>query len=579
MKLIEALEIMQEEQPSEAPLLKVYLVCSFNPLHLQTFLGAQLRRTLPERRTEITAGLYGDFWGNLAKLKEENAGAGLVLMEWGDLDPRLGGRSLGSWAPEAHPEILQNAHANSARFLDAIRSISRTVPVVLCLPTLPLPPVSFTPTWEASTFDLELRALVASLRLDAVRTPGVKVLNPQQLDALSSLCERPDPRSELASGFPYQLSHASALAELLVRMIHAPVPKKGLITDLDDTLWSGILGEVGIDGVSWDLEHQSHLHGVYQRLVFALSKSGVLVGVASKNDPALVKEALKRKDMVLPEAAVFPVEAHWGPKSESVGRILKAWNIAADAVVFVDDSPLELAEVKAAHAGIQCIQFPKNDPRALQELLCQLRDLFGKSKISEEDGIRAESLRQAHLYAGRNGDQAGIPEQFLEQAEAEVSFNFSKDPLDARALELVNKTNQFNLNGKRHTEASWRKYLDQAETALTVAAYRDKYGPLGKIAVLAGRKQGPRFFLDIWVMSCRAFGRRIEYRCLEELFEREAVTEIVFDFQATPRNGPLADFLQKVLGHPPAANSSLARDRFVEVRPKMFHRVLEAVSG
>jgi predicted enzyme involved in methoxymalonyl-ACP biosynthesis len=109
--------------------------------------------------------------------------------------------------------------------------------------------------------------------------------------------------------------------------------------------------------------------------------------------------------------------------------------------------------------------------------------------------------------------------------------------------------------------------------------YSDKYGPLGKIAVLAGRQDGKTLFLDTWVMSCRAFGRRIEYRCLEELFERFGAKQIEFDFLATDRNGPLQEFLGPLLGNGPTPESRLSHEVFRERRLETFHRVAELSRG
>src|SRR5207245_3107205 len=99
---------------------------------------------------------------------------------------------------------------------------------------------------------------------------------------------------------------------------------------------------------------------------------------AIKNDRSLVEKAFQRKDLILSRDAIFPMEVHWGPKSESVARILKIWNVAVDAVVFIDDSPTELAEVKLSHPDVECILFPRRDCGAIYELLERLRNFFGK---------------------------------------------------------------------------------------------------------------------------------------------------------------------------------------------------------
>jgi FkbH-like protein len=170
------------------------------------------------------------------------------------------------------------------------------------------------------------------------------------------------------------------------------------------------------------------------------------------------------------------------------------------------------------------------------------------------------------------------PELLLESLEAELTITFDSEGKDPRGLELVNKTNQFNLNGKLHTESSWRTFARDPGAFLMIVAYQDKFGPLGKIAVIAGHR-GRRLRIDTWVMSCRAFSRRIEYRCLEELFARFDAAEIEFDFAATPRNAPIRSFLTEILGKSPEAGCSLTRRAFLERGPKTHHRILEAVNG
>jgi FkbH-like protein len=579
MKLIEALEILGKKHSAGAETLNVSLACGFTPLHFQTFLAAELRLALPNQFAEIVVGLYGDFWGNLAKIEGSTSDLGIVIMEWGDLDPRLGLRNLGSWAPASFPDIIANIKHRASQLLATIERIAHEVPIVICFPTLPLPPISFSPTAQANTIDLELRACVSQLSLNVSRIANVRIVNAQALDRSSSFSQRFDAKSELVSGFPYKLSHASILASLFVESIKIPSPKKGLITDLDDTLWSGILGEVGTAGVSWDLAKQSHMHGAYQRLLHALSESGVLIAAATKNEERFVEEALQRPDLVLPPSVLFPIEAHWKPKSESVTRILKTWNIGAGATVFVDDSPLELAEVKASHPEVECLLFPKDDPQAIYDFFHRLRDLFGKNAISEEDKIRRESIRSSSVKSGANRGYGSAPSDFLAQVGAEMTFSCSKDPIDPRALELVNKTNQFNLNGKRHNEAEWQRYLRGPNTILMITGYKDKYGPLGKIAVLTGRKQDKTFLLDTWVMSCRAFGRHVEYRSIEKLFDLTGASEIIFGFEPTARNGPLRDFLGELLGNLPTEECVLSKEQFERKQAAALQQVLEISHG
>jgi len=586
MKLLEALQTLKTA-PADGEPFVVALTCGFEPLHLETFLAAHLQRAMPKRRVSVRTGLYGDLAGNVARLAGSDAAAAAVVVEWADLDPRLGLRSAGGWDPASLPHVLETARMRLEQLATALGEPAARPPTALCLPTLPLPPADCVPGWQAGRLAVGLRALVAEFAA-RVAESGVRLVDGQRLAGVSPPAERLDARSEFRSGFPYALPHASAVAELLARLICPPAPKKGLITDLDDTLWRGILGEAGVGGVSWDLDHGSHTHALYQQLLQSLAAAGVLVAAASKNEPELVEQAFARTDILLPRQSVFPIEANWGPKSASVARILRRWNIGADGVVFVDDSPMELAEVAAAHPEVECVLYPTEDDAAAVALLARLRDLFGKERITEEDTLRLASIRSSGAVAEAAEKGGASLDDFLRQAEAELTVDFRTDNPDPRALELVNKTNQFNLNGARFAEGEWRARLARPGAFLLVASYRDKYGPLGKIAAMAGRVAQPppavghsepaearTLHIETWVMSCRAFGRRIEHQCLATLFERFGAQQAVLDFQPTPRNAPLQAFLEELLGQPPAPSARLARERFVKACPPLFHTVRE----
>jgi FkbH-like protein len=579
MKLVEALRTVRADRTEPGERFTVYLACGFTPLHLSTFLAAHLQALHPQRKVEVATGFFGDFVGNLERMRAAQVDAGAVVLEWAAVDPRLGLRILGRWDPVGLPDILSTVRERLERVLEALERAAEAVPVALCLPTLPLPPVSFTAGWQAGELALELSACVSAFAARAGRMPGIRVVSAQRLDCLSAPGERRDVKAEIHSGFPYRLPHAAAVGELLARLVLPPVPKKGLITDLDDTLWRGLVGEVGAAGVFWDLEHHGQIHGLYQQLLASLAASGLLLAVASKNDRALVDEVFRREDFLVPSARIFPIEIHWHRKSESVGRILRAWNIPADSVVFVDDSPMELAEVKAAHPEVECVVFPTHDAQAAYVLLERLRDLFGKEKVFAEDSIRLDSLRRAQALRDAREAASGSGAGFIQQLEAEITLNFNKANPDPRAFELVNKTNQFNLNGRRYTEAAWHAYLKQPTTFLGLVAYQDKYGPLGKIAVIAGRAEASTLTIDTWVMSCRALCRQIEHQCLQVLFERYDVQEITLAFEATPRNGPLREFLEDLAGAAPKAGMRITREAFVRRCPRLFSKVKELTDG
>ncbi|SIO61461.1 HAD-superfamily phosphatase, subfamily IIIC/FkbH-like domain-containing protein [Singulisphaera sp. GP187] len=574
MKLVEALNILKSPAPAGVRTTEVGLACGFTPAHLELFLAAHLRQIEPNDRPVIRSGLYGDCLGNVERLALAPPEAAAVIVEWSDLDPRLGLRHLGGWGVATLADILETAAGRASQLAEVIVRVSANVPLALCLPTLPLPPVAYQPPHVSGAFDLRLSELAASLAARVAEAPGVRVVKTERLAELSPHGERLDVRTELSSGFPYRLAHASAVAELLAKLIRPSVPMKGIITDLDDTLWLGIVGDVGTDAIAWDLDHHAQAHGLYQQMLGSLAESGVLIAVASKNDPRVVDEAFRRTDLLLKRDRIFPMEVGWNAKSEAVGRILRAWNIGAESVVFVDDSPMELAEVAAAHPDLLCIPFARNDESATYALIVRLRELFGKNSVSGEDALRLESLRRSAELFGGPGSQAPPPEQFLEQVGAEIVIDGAKNPPDPRALELINKTNQFNLNGRRYSAGEWLAHLRNPDTFLMILSYKDKFGSLGTIAVLTGRVTRGEVVVDQWVMSCRAFSRRIEYRCLEAILERTKADRVELDYQATPKNGPLRDFLTGILGSPPSVRCPLTSDQFRAQCPPLYHHVL-----
>ncbi len=571
MKLIEALALLQRANPADAAF-PVALICGFHAQPLATFLAAHLQSRLPGRRIEVREGLFGDLTGNLERYLREPCGSAALVLEWADLDSRLGWRQHGGWG---HAQVADICALVESRF-DAIRALlvgaSAAGIVAVSLPSAPAPPVEPVPGWQYGELARRLDALAASFAAALLSQPHIRFVNPHRLAALSQPQDRLDVKTLNQGGFPYRLPHADALAGLLSQLLQPPAPLKGIITDLDETLWAGILGEAGVDGVAWDLDHHAAQHGAYQQMLQSLAESGVLVAVASKNDPALVRRAFERPDLLLRAASVFPIEAHWGPKSESVARILKAWNVAADSVMFIDDSALELAEVNSAHPALQCHRFAA-DPNEVAALTSKLADLFGKPAATPEDSLRLESLRSgAELQAATAGTES--LDRVLATANGVLTIVPLADPPDPRALELVNKTNQFNLNGRRLNEAEWLRYLRTPGHLAWIASYTDRFGPLGKIAVLAGRFTAEgELDLDTWVMSCRAFGRRIEHAILAALFERHSPLRIRFHFEATERNGPLQELLSTLTGARPAPACALDAASFAPRKLPWYMRV------
>jgi FkbH-like protein len=144
---------------------------------------------------------------------------------------------------------------------------------------------------------------------------------------------------------------------------------------------------------------------------------------------------------------------------------------------------------------------------------------------------------------------------------------------DPRSLELINKTNQFNLNGLRYTQTEWAREARESGAFVVSAGYRDKYGPLGTVAVMKGRQANEVLYVDAWVMSCRAFSRRIEHQCLKILFDYFKAREVLLAFNPTLRNEPMQNFLGSICGPKLDGPVNISQHMFREKCPLLYHRV------
>lgn len=571
MTLSHALDLIRQRQGTTRQR-HVSLICGFEPLHLATFLKGYIAQRFENEGVALTTGLYGDLEGALTAAAGSDSEAAALVLEWGMLDSRLGLRSSGGWSLSVQQDILASCRDRFARLRAGLEKLAARMPVALAAPTLPILLFGHTPGGRIGRQELELERQLATFLTEAADIGGVSVLSPARLGKLSPVAARSDPRMELNAGFPYSLGHASILAEQIVEALYPAAPMKGLITDLDGTLWSGIVGEVGVEGVNWSLADHSQIHGLYQQLLKHFSEMGVLLAIASKNELTVVKEALLRTDLYIPGPAFYPVRADWGPKSRHIAEILRTWNIGPDSVVFVDDSAMELDEVKTAFPSMTCLQFPAKNPAAAVALFEQLRDLFGKAAVSREDALRQASIQAGEAFR----ESAGSVDSgdFLRSLQGRVTFDNRKNGANQRLLELVNKTNQFNLNGIRLFEGEWLRRLEDPAGFAIGIAYEDKFGPLGVIGVVAGKQVAGRAEVSTWVMSCRAFSRRIEFHTLAYLFAITGAESISLAFQATERNPPLQEFLRSIgLSADGTKDQILSKDEFMRGAYELPHAV------
>ncbi len=548
MKFSEALALTHaNKKRSRVESFTIYLVVGSTPMHLGVFVTAWAAQLLPLRYIECTLGPYGDVINGLASAKLHDSHAVFVVLEWYDLDPRLGLRRFATGTAEVERDMLRTIDERLSLIGEAVAQVASKAPVILALPGLELPPFFLVPGRQMKATELSLRRRVLQFAENCAERAGVTILNQARLDRISSPHSRRSPSGELGADLPFEAPYMSALAECLVKASAPAQPLKGLITDLDDTLWRGLVGEVGYLNVSWSLDDNAQIHGVYQQMLQGLAEQGVFIGIASKNSPEVVGPALKRADLLAPMAKIYPIEIGWGPKSEAVRRILSRWNIGAEAVAFVDDSNMELEEVRTHFPEITTLRFPTNDVGAALELMETLRDLFCRNFVTDEDKLRVSSMRRSEEIRA----QPATSLDFLKGLAGTLHFDFNPSPNEPRPLELINKTNQFNINGRRLEAADWARVLrNRCNFAVTVN-YRDRLGQVGTISVAAGRVEGRVATIQTWVLSCRAFARRIEYVILEVIGSYLGVDSLVIDYMATEKNEPLRAFLRGLGGDLP----------------------------
>lgn len=343
--------------------------------------------------------------------------------------------------------------------------------------------------------------------------------------------------SRQAMSFEALARYAAEAAALVAAL--AGRSKKVLVTDLDNTLWGGIVGEDGAAGLRLDgpegepfVEFQKYLKGLKER--------GVLLAVASKNDPDAAREPFKtRPEMAVKLEDFSAFEAGWGPKSDALKRIAAKLNVGVDALAFVDDTAIEREAMRSFLPEVAVVDLPE-DPSDYVRALDSAR-LFEPASVSAEDAARAahfaaEAAREAHKSAA-----ADLP-TFLKglSMRAEVGPFVDLE----RVVQLYNKTNQFNLTTRRVTEAQVRAWLADPAVFTLQARLSDRHGDYGLVACLSARERAGDLVVEDWLMSCRVLGRGLEALCFNRLLaeaRRRGLTTLVGRFEPTAKNGLVKD--------------------------------------
>lgn len=294
--------------------------------------------------------------------------------------------------------------------------------------------------------------------------------------------------------------------------------RKCIVLDLDNTLWGGIIGDDGMDNIEVGNEGLGEAYSLFQRYLLDLKKQGVILAVCSKNDRETAMEVFERHPgMVLRKADIAAFVINWEPKSENIKQIAKTLNIGLDAMVFVDDSAFERNQVRSMLPQVLVPEMP-DDPAEFVPVLNQL-NLFETTSISEEDKKRSDFYRSESQREEVKA-QFGSLEEYLKSLEMEAVFARFDQAHLPRIVQLIQRSNQFNLTTKRYNERECEDFMkDTQQCHPFYVTLQDKFGDSGLISVIILKKEGEKILVDEWLMSCRVLSRGVEQFAMNKVVE------------------------------------------------------------
>ena len=296
---------------------------------------------------------------------------------------------------------------------------------------------------------------------------------------------------------------------------HLGKSKKILITDLDNTLWGGIIGEVAAEGVEIGSESpKGEIFSFVQSYIFDLLASGIILAACSKNEEKNVQSGFKLPSSHLLIEDFASKKINWNQKSFNIKEILNDLNIGEQSVVFIDDNPAEIFEVSENLKGCACITYDSLAIEMIQAI--DALGFFEKQSISEDDLTRNQSYKE-NKSRKLSLDSFTDYNNFLISLEMKANIFWKpKSDLD-RMVSLNNKTNQFNTNQVILSQLEIGNYIEDANKFILSVSLTDKFGSLGIVSVMYGNFKGDECIIKNWVLSCRVFKRDLEEVILEAL--------------------------------------------------------------
>ena len=344
---------------------------------------------------------------------------------------------------------------------------------------------------------------------------------------------------------PFSSTYLPLYAEHACRILAALRGKsrRCLILDLDDTLWGGVIGDDGLEGiVIGPGDATGEAHRSLQQTALALRERGIVLAVSSKNADDIARQPFREHpDMLLREEHFAVFQANWQDKASNIRAIAAELSLGLDAMVLLDDNPAERALVRRLLPAVAVPELPADPALFARTLLAA--GYFESLVLSAEDRNRAAFYRE-NARRARLQQESGDVASYL----ASLDMVLTLQPFDAagraRIAQLIGKSNQFNLTTRRYTEAEVAEAERDPACFTLQARLSDRFGDNGMIAVLICRPVGRDWQVDTWLMSCRVLGRRVENAMLQEILahaRRAGVENIIGVYCPTARNALVKD--------------------------------------
>ena len=371
-----------------------------------------------------------------------------------------------------------------------------------------------------------------------------------------------DPALWLRSKHEVHPRAAALYGEHLARLLAAARGRsaKCLVLDLDNTLWSGVIGDDGLEGIVLGQGSEiGEAHAELQRYALSLTERGIILAVCSKNDEAnALAPFTSHPEMILKREHIACFVANWTDKATNLRHIAKQLNIGLDALVFVDDNPAERAIVRQELPSVHVPELP-DEPSAFVSSLAAA-GYFEALRLTADDRART-SQYQANAERDRLKDSATDMDSYLRS----LRMTLTAGPFDSlnlqRITQLINKTNQFNLMTERLTEPEVLARMNDPRWLTLYARLTDRFGDNGLIAILMARLEknqaGSDAIIETFLMSCRVLGRGVEQACLNLLAaaaQSHGAHRLIGQYRGTEKNNMVRG-LYPSLGFTPLAES------------------------